>query len=148
LYSWQELEIRFSLQRQDLFWGPPSPLYYCFWRLLFELKRLGRKVTNHIYFSIEIKNAWGYRATSTPPIHRPIDGIMTRHLRAEIMEPNQTSNARQRLGKHIPAATNTHATTEQPLSRERTGKHATILVLLETVFSVPSVERGYKEEFS
>jgi hypothetical protein len=38
--------------------------------------------------------------------------------------------SRQRLGKHVPAATNTHATIE---------------VLLETVFSTRSVQRGYKE---
>jgi uncharacterized NAD(P)/FAD-binding protein YdhS len=37
---------------------------------------------------------------------------------------------RQRLGKHVPAATNTHATIE---------------VLLETV-STRSVQRGYKED--
>jgi hypothetical protein len=39
--------------------------------------------------------------------------------------------SRQRLGKHVPAATDTHATIE---------------VLLETVFSTRSVRRGYKEE--
>jgi hypothetical protein len=37
---------------------------------------------------------------------------------------------RQRLGKHVPAATDTHAT---------------IQILLETVFSTRSVQRGYKE---
>jgi hypothetical protein len=38
--------------------------------------------------------------------------------------------SRQRLGKHLPAATDTHATIE---------------VLLEMVFSIRSVERGYKK---
>jgi hypothetical protein len=39
--------------------------------------------------------------------------------------------SRQRLGKHIPAATDTHATIE---------------VLLETVFSSLTAQRGYKED--
>jgi hypothetical protein len=39
--------------------------------------------------------------------------------------------SRQRLSKNIPAATDTHATIE---------------VLLETVFSTRSVQRGYKED--
>jgi hypothetical protein len=39
--------------------------------------------------------------------------------------------SRQRLGKHIPAATD---------------KHATIEVLLETAFSTRSVRRGYEED--
>jgi hypothetical protein len=38
--------------------------------------------------------------------------------------------ARQRLGKHVPAEANTHTTIE---------------VLLQTVFSTLSVQRGYKE---
>jgi hypothetical protein len=38
---------------------------------------------------------------------------------------------RQRLGKHVPAATDTHATIE---------------VLLKTVFSTRSVQRGYRED--
>jgi hypothetical protein len=42
-----------------------------------------------------------------------------------------TSISRQRLGKHVNAATDTHAITE---------------VLFETVFSTRSVQRGYKEE--
>jgi hypothetical protein len=37
----------------------------------------------------------------------------------------------QRLGKHVPAATNTHATIEVPL---------------KTVFSTRSVPRSYKED--
>jgi ParB-like chromosome segregation protein Spo0J len=40
-------------------------------------------------------------------------------------------DSRQRLGKHVPAATDTHATIE---------------VLLETVFSTRSMQRGYKED--
>jgi hypothetical protein len=39
--------------------------------------------------------------------------------------------SRQRHGKHIPVATDTHATVE---------------VLLETVFYTQSVQRGYKED--
>jgi hypothetical protein len=39
--------------------------------------------------------------------------------------------SRQLIGKHIPAATNAHATME---------------LLLETVFSTRSVQRGYKED--
>jgi hypothetical protein len=39
--------------------------------------------------------------------------------------------SRQRLGKHVPAATDTHAT---------------IQVSLETVFSTRAVQRGYKED--
>jgi hypothetical protein len=38
--------------------------------------------------------------------------------------------SRRRLGKHIPVATDTHATTD---------------VMLEMVFSIQSVQRGYKE---
>jgi hypothetical protein len=36
----------------------------------------------------------------------------------------------------------------QTVSRERIGKHTPIGVLLETVFSVLSVQNDYKEEFS
>jgi hypothetical protein len=39
--------------------------------------------------------------------------------------------SRQRLDKHVPAATDSHATIE---------------VLLGTVFSSPSVQRGYRED--
>jgi stage III sporulation protein SpoIIIAA len=39
--------------------------------------------------------------------------------------------SKQRLGKHVPAATDTHATIEE---------------LLETVFYTRSVQRGYKED--
>jgi hypothetical protein len=42
-----------------------------------------------------------------------------------------TFASRQRLGKHVPAATDTHATID---------------ALLETVFSTRSVQSGYKEE--
>jgi hypothetical protein len=38
---------------------------------------------------------------------------VTRRLKAGIVGPEQTSIARQRLGKHIPAATNTQATIEE-----------------------------------
>jgi hypothetical protein len=39
--------------------------------------------------------------------------------------------SKQRLGKHVPGATD---------------KHATIEVMLETVFSTRSVQRAYKED--
>jgi hypothetical protein len=42
-----------------------------------------------------------------------------------------TSVSRQRLGKHVTAVTN---------------KHATIEVLLETAFPTPSVQMGYEED--
>jgi hypothetical protein len=41
---------------------------------------------------------------------------------SRIVEPEQTSIARQPLDKHIPAATNTHATIEEPVSKQRIGK--------------------------
>jgi hypothetical protein len=40
---------------------------------------------------------------------------------------------RQRIGKHVPAVKNTHLTIE---------------LLLETVFTARSVQRGYREEVS
>jgi hypothetical protein len=68
--------------------------------------------------------------------------------KAGIVKPEETCIARQRLGKHIPVATNTHAPIEEPVSKQRIGKHSVIRVLLETVLSVRSVQSGYKEEFS
>jgi hypothetical protein len=41
--------------------------------------------------------------------------IMTQCMRARIVEPEKMSNARQWLGKHAPAAMNTHVTTEELL---------------------------------
>jgi hypothetical protein len=56
-------------------------------------------------------------------------------LEARTVAPENTSEttfvSRQRLGKHVPAATD---------------KHATIKVLLETVFSTRSMPRSYKED--
>lgn len=49
------------------------------------------------------------------------------------MEPEETSIARQRLGKQISAGTDTQATIEE---------------LFGTMFSIRSVQSGYKEEFS
>jgi hypothetical protein len=43
---------------------------------------------------------------------------------------------------------NTHTTIEEPVSKQRTGKHTRTWVLLETVFSIQSAQNGYKEEFS
>jgi hypothetical protein len=45
-------------------------------------------------------------------------------------EINISAVSRQRFGKHVPTATDTHAAIE---------------VLLETVFATRSVQRGYKE---
>jgi hypothetical protein len=61
------------------------------------------------------------------------------------VEPDETSIAKKRLGKHFPAATNTHATIEESFPEQQLGKHTTIGVLLETVFSVQLVQNGYKE---
>jgi hypothetical protein len=41
-----------------------------------------------------------------------------------------------------------HATIEEPVSKQRFCKHTITGVLLEIVFSVRSVQSGYKEEFS
>jgi hypothetical protein len=60
----------------------------------------------------------------------------------------ETSIARQRLGKHISAVTNTDATIEEHVSKQRISKHTAIGVLLERVFSIRSLQSGYKEEFS
>jgi hypothetical protein len=54
------------------------------------------------------------------------------------------SIARQRLSKNIHAATNTHPTTEESISKQRFDKHTTIWVLLETVFCVLSAKNGNK----
>jgi hypothetical protein len=47
------------------------------------------------------------------------------------VQPEETSTVRQRLSKHVPAATNTQATTEE---------------LLETVFSVGFTPRLYNND--
>jgi hypothetical protein len=49
-----------------------------------------------------------------------------------IAEPEETSIARQRLGKHIPAAMDVHATTEE---------------MLETAFSMRSVQKLYEDQW-
>jgi hypothetical protein len=54
---------------------------------------------------------------------------VTSCLTAGIVEPEEKFIARQRLGKNVPAATNTLAPIE---------------LLLETMFSIRSVQRGYK----
>jgi hypothetical protein len=41
------------------------------------------------------------------------------------VEPEQTSIARQQLDKNIPAAMNMHAAIEEPVSKQRIGKHIT-----------------------
>jgi hypothetical protein len=49
------------------------------------------------------------------------------------VEPGETSIAKQRLGKQVSATTDTQAKLEE---------------LFGTKFSIPSVQSGYKEEFS
>jgi hypothetical protein len=74
--------------------------------------------------------------------------IVTWRPQAGILKSEETSIARQRLGKHIPAATNTHATIEESVFKQRIGKRITIAVLPATVFPVRSMQSGYKEEFN
>jgi hypothetical protein len=57
----------------------------------------------------------------------------------------EMSNTRQCLGKHIPATTNKHAAIEEPVSKQRFGKHKTVGALLKKVSSVRSVQSGYKK---
>jgi hypothetical protein len=56
--------------------------------------------------------------------------------------------SRELIIKPIFAATNTDATIEEPVSKQRIGKHTTLRVLLETVLSVQSVQSCYNEELS
>jgi hypothetical protein len=42
--------------------------------------------------------------------------------------------SREPIGKHIPAATNTHTTIEESVSKQRIGKHTTIGVVGNRVF--------------
>jgi hypothetical protein len=51
-------------------------------------------------------------------------------------------------GKQVPAEINTQATIQEPLSRQRISKYTKIGVLMGTVFSLWSVQSGYKEEFN
>jgi hypothetical protein len=55
---------------------------------------------------------------------------VTLHLQGRIVEPKGTVVARQRRDKHVSAATNTHATTEE---------------LLEAMFSMQSVSMLYSD---
>jgi hypothetical protein len=43
---------------------------------------------------------------------------------------------------------NSHAKIEEPVPKQRIGKHTTTGVLFKTMFSIRSVQNGYKEEFS
>jgi hypothetical protein len=54
------------------------------------------------------------------------------------------SIARQRLGKHIPARVNARKN-RTPIARQRISKHASLKI--EVVFSLGSVQSGYKEVF-
>jgi hypothetical protein len=70
-----------------------------------------------------------------------MENILAYLLKARTVEPEKqpfltngsetTFVSRQQLGKHVPVATDTHATIE---------------VLFEAVFSTRSMQRGYKEE--
>jgi hypothetical protein len=55
---------------------------------------------------------------------------------------------RQQMSKHVLTPINTHATVEEPVSKQRIVEHTTIGVLLEVIISVWSMQSGYKEEFS
>jgi hypothetical protein len=59
------------------------------------------------------------------------EGYLTRLPVSRLYNVARRVVSRQRFGKHVPAVTDTHATIE---------------VLLETVFSTRSMQRGYKEE--
>jgi hypothetical protein len=52
--------------------------------------------------------------------------------------------ARQHLGKHIPALGNARKN-RTSVARQRNSKHASVTI--EAMFSVGSVQGGYKEEF-
>jgi hypothetical protein len=58
---------------------------------------------------------------------------VTQRLKAGIVEPEETSVDRQRLGKQASAATDTQASIEE---------------LLGTIFSIQAMQSVYKEEFS
>jgi hypothetical protein len=58
------------------------------------------------------------------------------------------SIARQRLGKQVPMKMNMHRPIEEPVSKQQISKHTTTWVLLETVFSVSSVQSGTIERVS
>jgi hypothetical protein len=60
------------------------------------------------------------------------DDIVTWRLKAGLVESEETSTARQRLGKQVSSVTDMHAIIEE---------------LLRTVFSARSVQSDYKEEF-
>jgi hypothetical protein len=50
-------------------------------------------------------------------------------------------------GKHVPTEMKTHVTIELYFSKQRISKYTIIGTILEMVFSVLSVQSGYKEEF-
>jgi hypothetical protein len=58
---------------------------------------------------------------------------VTRRLKAGIVEPEEKSIAKQRLGKQVSTSTDTQATIEK---------------LLGTVFPIRPAQNGHKEEFS
>jgi hypothetical protein len=82
-----------------------------------------------------------FRTCSPSSIRVPLERTVAYLLKARTVEPEKqpllangsetTFISRQRLGKHVTAATDTHATIE---------------VLLETVFYTHSVQRGYQED--
>jgi hypothetical protein len=98
------------------------------------LIKIGQTVIENIY----ILGRW--RACNCSP-----EDSLTSRPKAGIVKSEETSIPWQLFGKNIPAATNTHAIIEQPVSKERIGKHTAIGVLFETVFSVRSVKVVIKE---
>jgi hypothetical protein len=64
----------------------------------------------------------------TAPIYKKGD-VTVAIIEAGIVEPEETSIARKRFGKHVPFATN---------------MQATIDILFETIFSIRSVQSVYK----
>jgi hypothetical protein len=83
-----------------------------------------------IKWSIQVNLCWNciHRSCWLAWIH-----IVTWRLKAGIVEPEETSSARQKLGTQVSVATDTQALIEE---------------LSGMMFSIRSVQSGYKEEFS
>jgi hypothetical protein len=84
--------------------------------------------SKYIWFisqAVNTPTCFGLIRPSSEGVH-----VVTRYLKAGIVEREETSISRQQLGKHASMAMNTHATTEE---------------LLEAVSSTQSVPRLYNE---
>jgi hypothetical protein len=75
-----------------------------------------------------------YRKTQSRRFVSNVENL-TKILWHEVWKPEYFI-ARQQLCKQVPEEVNTHATTEEPVSKQWIGKHTTIGVLLETVFPI------------